>query len=666
MPNSRTDHLPHQPWQPSQQRVQDSNLKQFIQHINMQGEIITDYPSLHAWSVANSKEFWLEVWQFCDVIGFQGNCIFGEGIAKWQRFCSSRDTIWFPQSQLNYAENLLSYAFQTPDGIAIWFKNERGQTRKVTWQALCDQVSILQQWLKQNGVERGDVVAGYLPHLPETVAAMLATTSLGAIWTSTSPDFGVESVVERFGQVQPKILFCCNGYTFNGQSYLMESHNAELAAALPSVTNTCQIDYLQTGQDSLFGSEHFSDWESVLSGYLARGVEFERIGFNDPLFILYSSGTTGQPKCITHTVGGTILNHLKEHQLHCDIQPGDRVFYYTTCGWMMWNWHVSALASGATLVIYDGSPMTPMPSVLWELAQEAQVTLFGTSAKYLQTLQSSQFSPSQYFSLTTLKTICSTGSPLYPEQYDYVYANIKPDIHLASISGGTDICGCFVIGNPISAVYRGECQGPALGMDVSVFNSQGERVVGERGELVCCNSFPNQPLGFWHDDGERYHNTYWQRYENAWLQGDDVMQTEHGGMVFFGRSDAQLNVGGVRIGTAEIYRQVNKMREVHDSIAASRLRGGHEILTLFVQLKAGEHLDENLKADIKLRLKTHCSPRHVPQEIYPISDTPKTRSGKLMEIALKQALNQQPIANLGALANPQVLDEVRTLIKSSQ
>lgn len=650
-------------WTPSHERISASNLQQFIAHVNMQGEAIDSYSSLHQWSVAETRQFWLEVWQFCDVIGYRGNCIIGEGLPRFGKtMVPARDSIWFPQAQLNYAENLLSYAFQNPDGIALWFKNENGHTKKFSWQQLCDHVSVVQQWLAQNGVGEGDVVAGYLPHLPETVIAMLAATSLGAIWTSTSPDFGVESVIERFGQVQPKILFCCNGYTFNGKSFPMQERNAQIASALSSLANTCQIEYLQDRNFTPDFNDSFSDWQSIFASYQPRGVEYRRIGFNDPLFVLYSSGTTGKPKCITHSVGGTLLNHLKEHQLHCDIQPQDRVFYYTTTGWMMWNWHVSALASGATLVIYDGHPLYPQAGALWALVDEAKVSLFGTSAKYLETLQKNQFSPCDFYSLSHLKTLCSTGSVLYPEQFDYVYEHVKSDLHLASISGGTDICGCFVLGNPISPVYQGECQSAGLGLDVVAYNQHGEAIVAERGELVCRNSFPNQPIGFWHDDGSRYHQAYWDKYPRVWHHGDEIEITDKGGVLFFGRSDTVLNPGGVRIGTAEIYQQVNALPEIHDSIAIGRQIDRDEQVILFVQLAQNVPFNDELQQKIRSLLRERCSPRHVPAHIYAISEIPRTKSGKLVELAVKQVCHGDEVKNLGAIANPQVLAEIERLL----
>ncbi|END3382149.1 acetoacetate--CoA ligase [Vibrio alginolyticus] len=649
-------------WQPSESRIEEANITQFIEHINRQGNTLESFADLHQWSLDHVEKFWQEVWLFCDVIGTQGETIKERAESRWQQPVENRDIKWFPNAQINYAENLLTYACHQPDDLAIWFENEREEKQTYTWKQLCEEVSSVQQWLKECGIKQGDVVAGYLPHLPQTVIAMLATTSLGATWTSTSPDFGVESVMERFGQVKPKILFTCDGYTFNGKTFDMSEKNQHIADHLDGLKQVCQISYLKP---HIFECDVCTqDWQNVLNQYTPEALTFTRVNFNDPLFVLYSSGTTGKPKCIVHSVGGTVLNHLKEHQLHCDIQPNERVFYYTTCGWMMWNWHVSSLASGACLVIFDGSPVYPTHDVLWDLAERAEVTLFGTSAKYLEALEKASFSPQKSDAFPSLKTICSTGSVLYPEQFDYVYQHIKEDVHLASISGGTDICGCFVLGNPISPVYRGECQSAGLGVDVRVFNPQGNSVMGERGELVCANSLPNFPAGFWNDTGERYHRAYWDKFDNIWHHGDDVEQTSVGGYVFYGRSDATLNPGGVRIGTAEIYQQVNCIDGILDSIAVGKEVDRNEQIWLFVQLVKGVELNDEMIASIKAQLKSACSPRHVPSAIYAISDIPKTRSGKLVELAVKQVVNNRSVENLGAIANPEVLEEIRRIVVS--
>ncbi|PAO34299.1 acetoacetate--CoA ligase [Vibrio vulnificus] len=649
-------------WTPSPERIASSNLKKFIEHINMQGEAIENYAQLHQWSIVENKKFWMEIWTFCDVIGYQGDCIVGEGKPKWGNYFSQRDNLWFPQAELNYAENLLSSAYQKPQEPSIIFRNERNEESSLSWQELCDQVSILQQWLIRNGVGKGDVVAGYLPYLPETVIAMLATTSLGAVWTSTSPDFGTDSVIERLGQVNPKILFCCDGYSFNGKTFDMSEKNRKIAEQLPDLLNICEIEYLESPETDY--NTNYSTWAAIIENYDAKGIIYERVPFNSPLFILYSSGTTGKPKCIIHTVGGTIINHLKEHQLHCDIQPDDRVFYYTTCGWMMWNWHVSTLASGATLVIYDGSPVYPEQSVLWDMVDDCQVTLFGTSAKYLEAIQHAHYEPALFHDLSTLKTICSTGSVLYPEQFDFVYSSIKSDVHLASISGGTDICGCFVLGNPISPVYRGEVQYAGLGVSIAVYDTSGQPVVEQRGELVCTNSLPNYPLGFWHDDGERYHQSYWSKYPNVWHHGDDVIMTNHGGFVFYGRSDTTLNPGGVRIGTAELYQQVNALNSIDDSIAVGKVKNRSEEIWLFVKPATGFDLNDSIAEQIRSTLRNHCSPRHVPSQIFAISEIPKTRSGKLVELAVKQVVNGEEVKNLGAIANPEALEEIKRVTQA--
>ncbi|CAH6844468.1 Acetoacetyl-coenzyme A synthetase [Vibrio chagasii] len=651
-------------WQPSDQRIADANLTRFIDTLDLSDlnldRGIQSYAELHQWSVDQPESFWQNVWQFCGVVGSQGDDIKTQGESRWQQPKSNRDAAWFPNAQVNYAENLLRLAQTMPDEHAIWFENERGEQQSYTWKALCEAVSSVQQWLVDSGVGRGDVVAAYTPYLPQTVIAMLATTSLGATWTSTSPDFGVESVIERFGQVKPKVLFTCDGYTFNGKTFDMADKNSAIIEHLSELKQVCQIGYLK--KNDFEHDVSLQSWNNIINHYQPQPVRFVRIGFNDPLFVLYSSGTTGKPKCIVHSVGGTIINHLKEHQLHSDVKQNDRVFYYTTCGWMMWNWHVSALASGACLVSFDGSPVYPQPNVLWDLAQRADVSLFGTSAKYLEAIEKAEVSPIDSHSLPHLRTLCSTGSVLYPEQFDFVYKHIKQDLHLASISGGTDICGCFVLGNPISPVYRGECQQAGLGVDIKVFNSTGHKVDHERGELVCTNSLPNFPVGFWNDTGERYHSTYWDRFDNVWHHGDEVAQSVHGGYLFYGRGDTTLNPGGVRIGTAEIYQQVNTIEGIIDSIAVGKDVDRNEQIWLFVQLQQGVVLNETLLAAIKHKLKSSCSPRHVPSQIFTISDVPKTRSGKLVELAVKQIVNGKPVENLGAIANADVLDEIKRVI----
>ncbi|WP_329353766.1 acetoacetate--CoA ligase [Vibrio natriegens] len=650
-------------WQPSESRIEEANITQFIEHINRQGNDIKNYAELHQWSLDHSEQFWQEVWLFCDVIGNSGDTVKCQAESKWQQPVPNRDTSWFPDAQINYAENLLSFAYHNPNDIAIWFENERGERQTYTWQELCDEVSSIQRWLQDCGVRKGDVVAGYLPYLPQTVIAMLATTSLGATWTATSPDFGIESVLERFGQVKPKVLFTCDGYTFNGKVFDMTDKNHHISDHLDGLKHVCQINYLNPR--SYECDVCTQDWQYILNQYPPQPVTYTRINFNDPLFILYSSGTTGKPKCIVHSVGGTLLNHVKEHQLHCDIQPEDRVFYYTTCGWMMWNWHVSTLASGACLVIFDGSPMYPNYKVLWDLAKRADVSLFGTSAKYLEAMEKAGYSNQRSDPLPSLKTICSTGSVLYPEQFDYVYQHLKEDVHLASISGGTDICGCFVLGNPISPVYRGECQCAGLGVDTRVFSPQGEDIIGNRGELVCANSIPNFPAKFWDDSGERYHNAYWDKFENVWHHGDDVERNAStGGYLFYGRSDTTLNPGGVRIGTAEIYQQVNSIEGIVDSIAVGKEVDRNEQIWLFVQLATTEKLNDEMVAKIKAQLKSACSARHVPSEIFAISDIPKTRSGKLVELAVKQVINGREVENIGAIANAHVLDEIKKLVSA--
>ncbi|WP_421217809.1 acetoacetate--CoA ligase [Aeromonas enteropelogenes] len=636
-------------WQPDPLRMQQSNLYRFMAEVNrFHGLQLQDYPQLYQWSVEKTTRFWPLVWQHCGVKGELGNIV-AENRQDMQR------TRWFPDSRLNFAENLLRRQDDTP---AIISRIEGGASRTLSWRELADQVARLAQWLRSQGIGRGDVVAAYLPNIPETVVAMLATTSLGAIWTSTSPDFGEASVVERFGQTRPRVLFAVDGYRYNGNAIDIQDKVAGVVGQIDSIEQTVLIPLLN------HSLQLGHDWRQILAGQPDAGLQFEPMAFNDPLYILYSSGTTGKPKCIVHGIGGTLLQHLKEHQLHCDIKPGERIFYFTTCGWMMWNWLVSALASGATLVLYDGSPFYPDGNVLWDLARDEEVALFGTSAKYLDALHKQGYAPIKTHKLPQLRLICSTGSVLSQEGFDYVYEQIKTNVQLCSISGGTDICSCFVIGNPLSPVYRGESQGRGLGLAVQVFNEAGQPVQGEKGELVCTKPFPAQPIGFWGDEsGDKYHAAYFERFDNVWCHGDWIELTPTGGILFYGRSDATLNPGGVRIGTSEIYRYVEQLDEVEESIVIGQQWQQDERVVLFVKLRVGLKLDDALRERIRQQIRQHCTARHVPARILQVDAIPRTKSGKIVELAVREVVHNRPVNNTHALADPEVLNQYRNRVE---
>lgn len=638
-------------WSPSPERMDAALIDDFMQFAeDRSGHNLKDYAALYQWSIENSELFWSAVWDFANVIGDKGARILinGDDIEHAQ---------WFPDAQLNFAENLLREPATGKDTIVLEFKAEDQVRSNLSYRQLYEQVSRVVNWLKTQGVVKGDRVAGYLPNMPETIIAMLAATSLGAIWTSTSPDFGEDSVIERFGQTTPKILFATDGYFYNGKRIDIRTKVAAVKQALPSLVQTVVIPLLGLTSD-LPGLA----WASVLETQPSEEINFVPCGFNEPLYVLYSSGTTGKPKCITHKVGGVLLQHLKEHQLQSDVRPQDKVFYFTTCGWMMWNWLASGLGSGATVVLYDGSPFYPNGNVLWDYAQEVGVTLFGTSAKYLEALSKAGLEPIKTHDLSTVRTLCSTGSVLAPESFDYVYRSIKQDVCLSSISGGTDIVSCFVLGCPILPVYRGETQCRGLGMAVDVFNDEGQPVVGEKGELVCTKTFPSQPAFFWGDDnGQKYHEAYFARFPNVWHHGDYVELTEHGGVIIFGRSDATLNPGGVRIGTAEIYRHVEQLEEVLESIAIGQDWDNDVRVVLFVVLREGYQLDEALNKKIRDTIRTKCTPRHVPAKIIQVTAIPRTKSGKIVELAVREVVHNRPVKNTHALANPEALDLYRDL-----
>ena len=637
-------------WQPSRERVDASNLMAFMQAATDRwGTNFSDYAGLHAWSVNEPEKFWPTLWDFCEVIGEPG----GRVVVDREKMPGAR---FFPDGRANFAENLLRRRDDTP---AIIFRGEDKVRREMTWAELYDAVSSLARAFRADGLVAGDRVAAYTPNVPETVIAMLAATSIGCVFTSASPDFGVQGVLDRFGQVAPKVLISADAYYYNGKVQPCLDKLPAIADGMPSLERVLIVPYVEPAPDISAVPQ-----AALLGDYMAPHapgeIEFTRVGFNDPLYILYSSGTTGAPKCIVHGVGPAILTHAKEHRLHSDVKPGDRVFWFTTCGWMMWNWTVGALAAEATIVLYDGSPFYPDGNVLFDCADDANITLFGISAKFIDACNKAGLRPIETHDLSSIAAISSTGSVLVPEGFDYVYENVKADVHLSSMSGGTDLLGCFVGSNPLAPVYRGELQAPCLGMKMDVFDETGQPVVGEKGELVCTRSFPSMPLGFWGDDsGEKYFNAYYADYPNIWRHGDWVQWTETGGMVFFGRSDATLNSGGVRIGTAEIYRQVEQLEEIQEAIVVGQDWDNDTRVVLFVVLRAGYDLTENLEKKIRACIRAGASPRHVPARIAAVPDIPRTKSGKIVELAVRDIVHGRPVKNREALANPDALEDFR-------
>jgi acetoacetyl-CoA synthetase len=641
-------------WTPSPERQNASLLNAFRKKAESEtGKIFQDYQGLWQWSIEDPATFWSLVWDFCGVIGDKGKTTLLDG----DKMPGAR---FFPDSHLNWAENLLRRRDEAP---ALIFTDELNRERQISFKDLAAQVSRLQQAFKAEGIGEGDRIAGYLPNLPETVIAALAAASLGAIWSSASPDFGAQGLVDRFGQIEPKILIAADGYFYNGKTIDCLAKVRDAQARIGSIQKTIIIPFVSENPD-LSGVKDGVLLKDFVAPFAAREPEFRRLPFNHPLFIMFSSGTTGIPKCIVHGHGGTLLQHVKEFQLQCDVGENDQVFYFTTCGWMMWNWQISALAVGATLLLFDGSPFYPDPHALWDYTTRHGCTLFGTGAKYIDSLKANNIVIKDRHDLTALRTITSTGSPLVHESFDFVYRTIKSDVHLASISGGTDIISSFVLGNPISPVWRGEIQGAGLGLAVNVFDNAGKPMDAGAGpgELVCTKPFPSMPVFFWKDeDGARYRKAYFDRFPNVWHHGDWIEKTPHNGYIVLGRSDATLNPGGVRIGTAEIYRQVEQLPEVLESIAVGQQWNNDERVILFVRLKDGIVLDDDLANRIKTRIRAGASPRHVPAKIIAVTDIPRTKSNKIVELAVKEVIHNRPVRNIEALANPEALELYRDL-----
>ncbi|RDE22509.1 acetoacetate--CoA ligase [Motiliproteus coralliicola] len=638
-------------WHPSPQRIAASNLSTLMQQVgNEQNRPMNGYDDLYRWSVEQPEQFWSKMWQYGGVIGQPGQQVLVDG----DKMPGAR---WFPEARLNFAENLLR---RRDDKTALIFRTETDRRISLSYAELYQRTARLASALRQHGIQPGDRIAGFMPNIIDTVVAMLATSSIGAVWSSCSPDFGINGVVDRFGQIRPRILFTTDGYLYNGKSLNSLERIQGIADRLDSVEKIIVIPFMTdtpdlSGLDNAVLLPEFEDTE-------ACEIEFEQLPFDHPLYVMYSSGTTGVPKCIVHSAGGTLIQHLKEHLLHTDLKPDDTLFYYTTCGWMMWNWLVSGLACEATVLLYDGSPFAPGPGVLWKIAEEEQVSIFGTSAKYISALEKAGYLPAHQHDLSSLKAVLSTGSPLAHESFDYVYRDIKQDLLLASISGGTDIISCFALGCPIKPVYRGELQCLGLGMAVNIYDDDGRPVRQQKGELVCTQPFPSMPIYFWDDEGDhKFRGAYFEQFDNIWAHGDYGEITEHDGLIIHGRSDAVLNPGGVRIGTAEIYRQVEKVEQVKESIAVGQRWQDDLRVVLFVVLQPGYQLDDELIKTIKTTIRANTTPRHVPAKVIQVADIPRTISGKIVEVAVTKVIHNEAVKNTDALANPEALEFYRDL-----
>ena len=634
-------------YQPSVEQIERSQMFEFKEYINgRHGINLENYQDLHGWSVNQIPDFWEAVWSYFDIIHSESYTQIVDDVSKMP------GAKWFNGARLNFAENLLRHR---DDKIALIFKGEGQPTRKLTYCELYLAVAKTAQALKNIGVQKGDCIAGFIPNMPESIIAMLATTSIGAIWSSSSPDFGINGVLDRFSQIKPKVLFAANGYFYNGKSHDSLEKLQGILQNLPTVEKVVVIPYSEINPNisSINNSILYSDF----TANEAEKIEFKQLPFDQPLYIMYSSGTTGLPKSIVHGAGGTLLQHIKELRLHCDISEQDNVFYFTTCGWMMWNWLVSNLAIGATLTLYDGAPFYPDSNAMWDMADELGITVFGTSAKFIAASEAAGNNPISTNDLSSVRLILSTGSPLMEENFDYIYRNVKKNVHLASVSGGTDIISCFAGGSPTLPVYRGELQCCGLAMDVDSFDYLGKSRRNEKGELVCKKAFPSMPIYFWNDpDGQKYHNAYFDQYDGVWYHGDYIEINDHGGVTIYGRSDATLNPGGVRIGTAEIYRVIEQIPEIADSLVVGVQSEGDELVALFLIMNEDEILNDILVNQIKSSIRKNCTPRHVPSIVKSVEDIPYTISGKKVELAVKKVLHGEEVTNKDALANPEALD----------